>query len=102
MMQKRLAKEKTTLAPYTLEEEEGNCWKLRNTNNMLVQFTFPTTYPFHPPQIKILEPVGILPRLGICGCSNGILCISGFLGDWGATWTVKRVMEHLDEILLPK
>ncbi len=98
-MEKRLAKEKTILAPYTLEEEDTNCWKLR-TPNWLVEIKFPTLYPFHAPTIRILEPVGILPRLGICSCPDGTVCISGVLGDWSANWTVKRAIEHLEFILL--
>ena len=99
-MQKRLTKEKTQLAPYVLVEEDENCWKLRTPNNWLIEFKFPALYPFHAPNIRILEPVGILPRLGVCSCPDGTVCISGMLGDWAANWTVKRAIEHLEFILL--
>jgi ubiquitin-protein ligase len=98
-MQKRLVKERALLDPYTLEEEEANCWKLRTPNNWLIEFKFPTLYPFHAPTIRILEPTDLLPRLGICGCTNGIVCISGLFGDWGPSWTVQRALEHLEHTM---
>jgi ubiquitin-protein ligase len=100
-MLKRLAKEKTLLEPLaTLEEETGNVWNVRQ-GDYLVEFKFPSTYPFHAPYIRILEPVGILPRKGICGCSNGTLCVSGFLSDWGPSWTVLHVMERIQQLFEP-
>ncbi len=97
-MLKRLAKEKTLLEPLvTLEEETDTTWKVRK-GEYLVEFKFPSLYPFHAPYIRILEPVGILPRKGICGCSDGTLCISGFLSDWGPSWTVVRVLERIESL----
>jgi ubiquitin-protein ligase len=97
-MLKRLAKEKTLLEPLaSLEEESGNVWNVRQ-GDYLVEFKFPSSYPFHAPYIRILEPVGILPRKGICGCSDGTLCVSGFLSDWGPQWTVLRVMERIQQL----
>lgn len=100
-MLKRLAKEKTLLDPAKLEEEEGPIWKVRR-GEYLVEFKFPPLYPFHAPYIRILEPVGILPRKGICGCQDGTLCVSGFLSDWGPSWTVSKVLDRIEVLFTEK
>lgn len=96
-MLKRLAKEKTFLSPNSLEEETSDTWKVRQ-GKYLVEFKFSSMYPFHAPYIRILEPVGILPQLGICGCVDGTLCISGFLSDWGPQWTVIHILERIQKL----
>jgi ubiquitin-protein ligase len=92
-MNKRLEKEKTLLGS-ALEYEAGNTWHIRS-GTLLVECVFPESYPFHAPSIRILEPVGILPRAGICGCLDGTLCVSGFLSDWSPQWNVTKILERI-------
>jgi ubiquitin-protein ligase len=101
-MQKRLHRETQLLGPDTfLESETAQEWIVRK-GEYVVQFTFPSTYPFRAPTLRILEPVGILPRAGICGCKDGTLCVSDFLSDWSPRFTVAMILERIEALFVSK